>query len=102
MCVPRATCAFVMTVPSLDQITPEPLPRPPAGTRTVERRSFSAISPNPITAISFASVRAFRHNNAAFLNRAATNKFQWEHLPDRFTAKVGLNVLQASDRLASH
>src|SRR5882762_8737323 len=100
MCVPRATWAFVMTVPSLDQITPEPLP--PAGTRTVERRSFSAISPNPVTAISLASVRSFRHNNAAFLNRAATNKFQWERLPDRFTGKVGLNVLQACDRLARH
>jgi hypothetical protein len=47
-------------------------------------------------------VRSFRHNNAAFLNRAATNEFQRERFPDRFPGKVGLNVLQARDGLAIH
>src|ERR1700687_173409 len=89
-----------MTVPSLDQITPDPPPRFPARMRTVERRSFSAISPNPVTAISFASVRAFRYHNAPSLNRPATNKFQRERFADRVCSKMELNVFKSSDRVA--
>ena len=65
-------------VPSLDQITPEPLPRPLAWMTTVERRSFSAISPNPVTAISFASMRAFPDYDGPFLDGAATNDLERE------------------------
>src|SRR6202521_6191552 len=89
-----------MTVPSLDQITPDPPPRFPAQMRAVERRSFSAISPNPVKAISFASVRAFRYHNAPLLNRASTNKFEREYFADLGSGKMRLDVFQPSNRVA--
>jgi hypothetical protein len=69
-------------VPPLDQITPEPADRLPTWIKTVERRGFSVISPNPATAISFACVRPFRNHDVAFLNGTATNEFQRKRFSD--------------------
>src|SRR5580704_3806588 len=99
-----------MIWPSLDQITPEPLPRPsawPVCTTTVERRSFSATSPKPTTFspelelepepvgdILFSSVRTLGDFDGAFLKRAATNEFHGERFADRLAAEMRLNVFE--------
>src|SRR5262249_23764919 len=95
---PRATWALVTTVPSPDQITPEPLPRPPAVIRTVERPSCSAISPNPETAILFIPVLSFADYDAGLLRGAAANELQRERFANDRTVKLGVHVFQASDR----
>src|SRR4029077_5087460 len=89
-----------MMLPSLDQITPEPLPRPPDRITTVERRSFSAISPNPVTTVSFSSMWAFRCHDVPFLKGAASNEFQRQRFADRVSGENRLYILKSSDRLA--
>src|ERR1700738_2904603 len=84
--------------PSADQITPEPLRRSPGRTRTVERRSFSAISPKPWMAMLFASARALADDDVHFLRCAATDEFEREWLADGFTVELRVNVFQACDR----
>lgn len=77
---------LVTNWPSLDQMTPEPEPLPPACTKTVERRSCSAISPNPGMAPCFAmlcgSVRTLADDDAGFLERAAADKFHRKRFAD--------------------
>src|SRR5713226_7937381 len=99
ICEARATCALVTMTPSADQMTPEPLPRPPGLTRTVERRSCSAISPKPWMAMLFASARAFGDDDAYFLHCAATNEFQRKRLADGFAVELRVDVFEARDRM---
>jgi hypothetical protein len=90
-----------MMLPLLDQITPEPFPRPPDWMTTVERRSFSAISPNPVTTVSFSPMWAFGYHDVPVLNRAASNEFQRKRFADRVSCQKRLNILKTSDRLAA-
>src|SRR3981189_3243808 len=100
ICEARATWALVMMTPSVDQITPEPLPRSPGSTSTVERRSFSAISPKSRMDILFASARAFADDDVDFLRRASANEFEREWLADRFTEELRVNIFETRDRMA--
>src|SRR6266851_2430377 len=100
MVEPRATCALVTTTPSRDQIIPEPFPRP-APTRTVDRRSCSATSPNPGMATLLASVRAFCHYQARFLHRAATNEFQSQRFANRAAMELRVDVFQPRNRMTA-
>src|SRR5262245_50527923 len=68
--------------------------------RTVERRSCSATSPSPGIPMLVRSVRALANNDAGFLERAAANKFEWQGFADGFGAKLAVNVLEPSDRMA--
>src|SRR6266478_3096335 len=86
--------------PSADQITPEPLPRSPGSTSTVERRSFSAISPKSRMDILFASARAFANDDVDFLRRASANEFERKRLADRFTMELRVNIFEACDGMA--
>src|SRR5579872_6138163 len=92
-----------MMTPSLDQITPEPFPRPPALISTVERRSDSAISPNPLTLalISVPSVRPFRDRNFGFLQRAAAHKTDGERFADCRAVQFGMNVFETTDAVSA-
>src|SRR5260370_25666317 len=89
-----------MIAPSADQITPEPLPRAPGRTSTVERRSFSAISPNPVTGMLFASARAFADHDVHFLRCAAPDELERERLADGFAVKLRVNIFEARNRVA--
>src|SRR5882762_1904158 len=100
ICEARATWALVMMTPSVDQITPEPLPRSPGSTSTVERRSFSAISPKSRMAMLFASARAFANDDVDFLRRASANEFERKRLADRFTTELRVNIFETRDRMA--
>src|ERR1700726_113675 len=100
ICEPRATCALVMMTPSDDQMTPEPLPRWPGSTSTVERRSFSAISPKSRIAILLASTRAFADDDVDFLGRASANEFEGERFADGFPVELRVHVLESRDRSA--
>src|SRR6266404_4224407 len=86
--------------PSVDQITPEPLPRSPGRTSTVERRSCSAISPKPLMATLFASAGAFADNYVHFLRGTAANEFERERLADGFAVELRVDVFEARDRMA--
>src|SRR5215472_14541807 len=74
--------------------------------RTVERRSCSAISPNPgmarlaLSAMLVRSVRAFANNNAGFLERAAANEFQRKRFADGIRAKLPVDVFEPRDGVA--
>src|SRR5580704_1924958 len=96
---PLATCAFVMMVPSLFQITPEPLPRPPGCTKTVYRRTRSATSPNPAIPISIAPCWPFAHNDANLTAHSATQKLCGERLANLLTMKMRVYVFQSHNRL---
>src|SRR5712691_173048 len=89
-----------MIVPPADQITPEPLPRAPGQTRTVERRSCSAISPNPVTGMSFAYARAFADNDVHLLRCAAADELERERFADGFAVKLRVDVFEARNRMA--
>src|SRR5882757_8440100 len=89
-----ATWALVMMTPSVDQITPEPLPRSPGSTSTVERRSFSAISPKSRIAILFAPARAFADHDVDFLRSAAAHEFECERLADGFAMELRVDILK--------
>src|SRR5260370_13937636 len=89
-----------MIAPSADQITPEPLPRAPGRTSTVERRSFSAISPNPVTGMLFASARAFADHDVHFLRCAAPDELERKRLADGFALKLRVDVFEARNRVA--
>src|SRR5713101_10051635 len=65
--------------------------------RTVERRSCSAISPNPGTAMLVGSMCAFANDNAGFLQCTAADKFDRKRLADRFGGKLRVNVLEPCD-----
>src|SRR5712664_1389633 len=93
----RATCALVTIMPSLVQITPEPLPREPAWIRTVERRRCSAISPNPEMTILFAFVFAFAHDDVQVLSCTAAHDFGGECFADVFAIQMRLHVLEIRD-----
>src|SRR5258708_7688110 len=95
----RATCALVTIMPSLVQITPEPLPREPAWIRTVERRRCSAISPNPEMTILSALVLAFAHNDVQVLRCPAAHDFRNERFADVFARQVRLHVFETGDGL---
>src|SRR5882757_9174286 len=95
-----ATWALVTMTPSVDQITPEPLPRSPGSTSTVERRSFSAISPKSRMAILFASARAFADDDVDFLRCAAADEFECERLADGFAMELRVDILKARDGMA--
>src|SRR6266404_7628167 len=98
---PRTTCALVTIQPSLDQIIPEPSLRFSEWIRTVARRSCSAISPNPVTAISLSPVQTLANHHAHFLYGAATNKFHRHGFADHFPMKLRLNILELRDLAAT-
>src|SRR5713101_7759902 len=100
ICEACATWALVMMTPSADQITPEPLPRSPGSTSTVERRSFSAISPKSRMAIIFASAWAFANDDVDFLHSAAAHEFQRERLADSFAMQLRVDIFEARDGMA--
>src|SRR6266852_2025442 len=89
-----------MIAPSADQMTPEPLPRAPGRTSTVERRSFSAISPNPVTGMLLASARAFADHDVHFLRCAAPDELERKRLADGFAVKLRVDVFEARNRMA--
>src|SRR5260370_17012363 len=89
-----------MIAPSADQMTPEPLRRDPGRTSTVERRSCSAISPNPVTGTLLASARAFADHDAHFLRCAAPDELERERLADGFAVKLRVDVFEARNRMA--
>src|SRR5579864_2322835 len=97
---PRATCALVTMTPSADQMTPEPLPRWPGRTRTVERRSFSAISPKSRMAILLASPRAFANDDVDFLGGASADELEGERFADGFAVELRVNIFKARYRAA--
>src|SRR5579859_3623475 len=101
ICEERATCALVMMAPSADQMTPEPLPRAPERTRTVERRSCSAISPKPGIAMLFASARTFADHDVHLLRGAAADELEGDRLADGFAVELGVDVFEARDGMAS-
>src|SRR5947207_8655483 len=68
--------------------------------RTVERRSCSAISPNPGMAMLLSSMRAFANDNVGFLKSPAANEFEWQGFPNGFGAKLPVNVFKTSDGIA--
>src|SRR3984885_7600937 len=92
-----------MITPSLDQITPEPLPRPPALIRTVDRRSDSAISPNPLTLapILVPSVRPFRDRNFGLLQSPAAHKTEGERFADCRAVQFRMNVFETTDAVSA-
>src|SRR5579863_5167618 len=96
---PRTTCALVTTSPSADQITPEPAPRPPDWTSTVERRNCSAISPNPGMAMLFPSARPFANHDRRFLGRAAAREFHRDGFADGIRSELSVHILNARDRM---
>src|SRR5882724_13177944 len=83
--------------PSLDQMTPEPLPRRPAWMKTVERRSFSAISPKLAMGILLGSVVVLAHRDGCLFQRAATHESQRDALADRCSLQLRVNIFQARD-----
>src|SRR5580704_747613 len=97
---PPTTCALVTIRPSPPQMTPEPLPRSPASTRTVERRSCSATSPKPAMLMSVVSARTLGHRDGQFLGRATTHDLRGQCLADVFRLQMGLQVFEARDALA--
>src|ERR1700720_3423036 len=86
--------------PSADQITPEPLPRSPGRTSTVERRSCSAISPKPWIAILFASARTLAYNDVHFLCGAAADELKGEWLADGVAVELRVDIFETRDRMA--
>src|SRR5215467_7262142 len=62
--------------------------------RTVDRRSCSAISPNPGMAMSISLVLTFGHNNGGFLKDSAAHEFERKRFADGFSAKLTVNVLE--------
>src|SRR5258706_400789 len=101
ICEARATCALVIMIPSADQITPEPLPRSPGRTSTVERRSCSAISPKPWMATLFTSALAFADYDIHFLGCAAADEFERERLADGFAVELRVDIFETRDRVTS-
>src|SRR5260370_1028086 len=89
-----------MIAPSADQMTPEPLPRDPGRTSTVERRSCSAISPNPVTGTLLASARAFADHDVHLLRCAAADELERKRLADGFAVQLRVDVFEARDRMA--
>src|SRR5260370_39113380 len=89
-----------MIAPSADQMTPEPLPRDPGRTSTVERRSCSAISPNPVTGTLLASARAFADHDVHLLRCAAADELERERVADGFAVKLRGDVFEARTRMA--
>src|SRR6266851_8643443 len=87
-----------MIAPSADQMTPEPLPRDPGRTSTVERRSCSAISPNPVTGTLLASARAFADNDVHLLRCAAADELERERFADGFAVKLRVDILETRHR----
>src|SRR5579885_1815036 len=94
----RATCALVTISPFVLQMTPDPCPRPAGMTCTVERRSASAISPNPRMSVPPRPL-ADGHGQLAPLARAPDLRL------DRLAAAAGferlLNIVGVLDRLSS-
>src|SRR5215472_3119816 len=88
-----------MIRPSVDHNTPEPLPRLPGCTKTVKRRTRSAISPSPRMLILRAPVRAFRNRDRNFPRCAATQKLHRDRLPDAFADQVDPNIFEPRNRL---
>src|SRR3989442_1201886 len=60
--------------------------------RTVERRSCSAISPNPAMAMSHSSVRAVTDRNGYVAHGAATENFRAQRFADVFGLQVKLDI----------
>src|SRR5882724_853035 len=83
-------------MPSVDQMTPEPLP--PAWIRTVERRNCSATSPKHVIGTFFSSLRALAHHDGCFLKRASANEFQGQWFGNDFPLQLKMNVFQPCDR----
>src|SRR5215471_1388980 len=69
--------------------------------RTVKRRSCSAISPNPRTAMLLASSHAFPYDDAGFLQGATTDKLGYKRLAYGFGGELRVEILNSGDRAAA-
>src|ERR1700739_2262803 len=98
---PRMTCAFVTMRPSPGQRIPEPAPWPPDSMRTVERRSCSAISPNPGIAMLISPQRTLTDSDVSFPRRAAAHKFDRQRLADHFAGDLGVHIFESRDWVAA-
>src|SRR5689334_22086358 len=67
---------------------------------TVERRSCSAISPNPGMAMLVRSVCALANDDVGFLESSAANEFERKRFADGFGAKLAVNVFEPRNRVA--
>src|SRR5579859_3894460 len=65
--------------------------------RTVERRSCSAISPNPGMAMSVSSVCALANDDVCFLEGSAANEFERKRFTNGLSTKLAMNVLEPRD-----
>src|SRR5262250_256873 len=97
-----ATCAFVTIIPSGFTIVPDPCPRRPAPTCTVDRRSFSAISPKPGTGILGPPSRALAYGESRLLRHTGPQEFDAHGLPDYSGIGVGLEVVCLLDGDVAH
>src|SRR5207244_4500917 len=68
--------------------------------RTVERRSCSAISPNPGMAMSCSSLCALANDNAGFLKCSSAKELEGQRFADRFCAELPMNIFEPGDCLA--
>src|SRR5215472_2817417 len=69
--------------------------------RTVERRSCSAISPNPgMAAISFSSPRALANDDGGFLKCSSAKELDGQRFADGFCAELPVNVFEPGDYVA--
>src|SRR6516225_34678 len=68
--------------------------------RTVERRSCSAISPNPGMAMSFSSLRALANHNVGFLKCSSPKELDGQRFADGFCAELPVNIFEPGDDVA--
>src|SRR5579859_4146229 len=65
--------------------------------RTVERRSCSAISPNPGMVMLFRPMSSFGNDDVGLLKSAAANEFERKRFTNGLSTKLAMNVLEPRD-----